>query len=87
MTGEKANINDVVISNNTIGVIIMDKTIDKASECNNCGLCYKICPVKVNPKRVMDTKKISKNCLDCGLCTYICPCHINLRKYLRGEHE
>ena len=67
------------------GVIIIPKFNEEEKPCNLCGMCYKICPVKVNPKNVMDTGKKSKNCIDCGLCTYICPCKINLRKYLRGQ--
>lgn len=87
MTGEECDINDSIVATSTKGLIIINNENIKEEECNNCGLCYKICPVKVNPKKVMDTGKISTNCLDCGLCTYMCPNHINLRKYLRGENE
>lgn len=87
MTGVEVNPKDAVISQETKGIIIIPKEENNASPCNRCGLCFKVCPVKVNPKKVMDTKKVSSNCIDCGLCTYICPCHINLRKFLRGEHE
>ena len=85
MTGYEVNPKDIIIDNNTKGVIIIKKDLPKEEECNLCGMCYKICPVKVNPKKVMDTNKKSKNCIDCGLCSYICPCKINLRKYLRGK--
>ena len=68
-------------------LIIIPKEEQKSYPCNRCGLCYKVCPVRVNPKKVMDSKKVSKNCIDCGICSYICPCHINLRKYFWGEHE
>lgn len=87
MTGYEVNPKDTIITSSTTGVIIIPKEESSESRCNRCGLCFKVCPVKVNPKKVMDTKKVSSNCIDCGLCTYICPCHINLRKYLRGEHE
>lgn len=87
MTGEECDINNTIVSASTKGIIIIPNEVSKEENCNNCGLCYKICPVKVNPKKVMDSGKISSNCLDCGLCTYMCPCHINLRKYLRGENE
>ncbi len=87
MTGEECDINDSIVATSTKGLVIINNENIKEEECNNCGLCYKICPVKVNPKKVMDTGKISTNCLDCGLCTYMCPNHINLRKYLRGENE
>lgn len=87
MTGYECDIKNTIVSKNTIGVVVIPKHEEKEHECNKCGLCFKICPVKVNPKKIMDTKKISVNCLDCGLCSYVCPCHINLRKFLRGEHE
>ena len=87
MTGYECNISDVVVTNNTKGLIVIPKVNAKEKSCNNCGMCLKVCPVKVNPKKVMDQRKVSSNCLDCGLCTYICPCNINLRKFLRGEYE
>ena len=85
MTGYEIDYKKCVITFDTKGVIVVPKVLEKKYPCNLCGMCYKICPVKVNPKNVMDTGKKSKNCIDCGLCTYICPCKINLRKYLRGQ--
>lgn len=87
MTGQKCDINSTIVTNNTCGVIAITPISYHEEKCISCGLCYKYCPVKVNPKKVMDSKKISNNCIDCGICTYLCPCHINLRKFLRGEHE
>lgn len=85
MTGYEIDYKKCVVTNNTKAVLIIPNENEEAKKCNLCGMCYKICPVKVNPKNVMDTGKKSKNCIDCGLCTYICPCKINLRKYLRGQ--
>lgn len=85
MTGCEIDYKKCVITNNTKAVLIIPNENEEVKKCNLCGMCYKICPVKVNPKNVMDTGKKSKNCIDCGLCTYICPCKINLRKYLRGQ--
>ena len=85
MTGYEIDYKKCVVTNNTKAVLIIPNEYEEAKKCNLCGMCYKICPVKVNPKNVMDTGKKSKNCIDCGLCTYICPCKINLRKYLRGQ--
>lgn len=85
MTGYEIDYKKCVITNNTTAVLIIPNENEEVKKCNLCGMCYKICPVKVNPKNVMDTGKKSKNCIDCGLCTYICPCKINLRKYLRGQ--
>lgn len=85
MTGYEIDYKKCVITNNTKAVLIIPNENEEVKKCNLCGMCYKICPVKVNPKNVMDTGKKSKSCIDCGLCTYICPCKINLRKYLRGQ--
>lgn len=85
MTGYEVDYKKCIVTSNMKGVIIIPKFNEEEKQCNLCGMCYKICPVNVNPKNVMDTGKKSKNCIDCGLCTYICPCKINLRKYLRGQ--
>ncbi len=87
MTGTKCDPEKTIITKNTKGVIVIPDEEIPSTKCISCGLCYKVCPVKVNPKKVMDSHKISNNCLDCGLCSYICPSYINLRKYLRGEYE
>lgn len=87
MTGCECDIDNTIVTRNTAGVIVIPKEDHEEKKCINCGLCLKVCPVKVNPKKVMDGRKISKNCFDCGLCSYICPSHINLRKFLRGEYE
>ena len=87
MTGTPCKIENTVVTKNTIGLIVIPKEEIKESKCINCGMCYIICPVRVNPRKVMDTGKISNNCINCGLCSYICPSHINLRKFLEGNHE
>ncbi|MBE6156022.1 MAG: 4Fe-4S dicluster domain-containing protein [Firmicutes bacterium] len=87
MMGHECDINESVVTRNTLGVVVIPKKVVKEENCINCGLCLKVCPVKVNPRKVMSSHKISNNCLDCGLCSYICPSHINLRRFLRGEYE
>lgn len=87
MRGYEVNPEDIVISSSTMGVIVLDNIDNNEEPCSNCGLCYKVCPVKINPKNCMDKNKQSINCLDCGLCSYICPSHINLRKFLSGKDE
>ena len=87
MTGHECDIDNTIVTRNTLGVVVIPKAECEEKKCINCGLCFKVCPVKVNPKKVMDARKISKNCIDCGLCSYMCPSHINLRRFLRGEYE
>ena len=43
-------------------------------KCINCGLCYRVCPIGINP-----LKKNNK-CIKCGLCNYVCPSKINCLK-------
>ena len=87
MTGKPCQIEKTIVTKNTLGLIVVPNEEIKESKCINCGMCYKICPVKVNPKRVMDTGIKSSNCINCGLCSYICPCNINLRHFLEDNHE
>ena len=87
MTGHACDITNVIVTNQTLGLVIIPNIKKEKLPCNSCGLCYRICPIKVNPKKSMDKKEPSKNCIDCGLCSYICPCHINLRQFLRVEDE
>ena len=65
-----------------IGYISIDDSIDNiyvslkknilSSSCIRCGLCNKVCPVKIKPMVSLD------GCIKCGLCNYICPSNINL---------
>jgi electron transport complex protein RnfC len=87
MTGSPCQIEKTMVTKNTIGLIVIPDEEIKENSCINCGMCYKICPVRVNPKKVMDTGVRSSNCINCGLCSYICPSHINLRAFLEGNHE
>lgn len=87
MTGLDCDINSTIVTSETLGLTVIPKINMKEYNCNDCGLCYRVCPVKVNPKKALDTHEKLNKCIDCGLCTYICPCHINLRKYLRGNYD
>jgi Na+-translocating ferredoxin:NAD+ oxidoreductase subunit C len=85
MTGKEIDPTTEIITDDTEGLLIMKKQCINENKCINCGKCYEICPIKVNPKISLLNNKINKNCLDCGLCSYVCPSHINLRKYLKGD--
>ena len=37
--------------------------------CTDCGLCGRICPMQVDPRRTPD----SAECIRCGLCAEVCP--------------
>jgi len=74
---------NTVLTNDIRSIFIMKKEECKEKECIKCGLCYKICPVNINPKYMHEendkkSKKYKEKCIKCGLCSYICPSKINL---------
>ena len=85
MTGSKITSFNEIIDNNTEALFIMKKQEIKEQKCLYCGACLEVCPMRIDPKRLMDHKITSKRCIDCGLCSYVCPSFINLRKYLKGD--
>ena len=85
MTGYISNLEDLILTDDIDSIFIMKKNTIKEKECINCGLCYNVCPLKINPVKSLKSKRKNPNCLNCGLCTYICPSFINLRKYLKGD--
>ena len=92
MSGELVNTLKYVIDSNIDGLVIMEKTNKEHSECINCGLCSKNCPMGLNPKYVFDHKgrvkeEYKNECLKCGLCNYSCPSNIDLRHYMNGSDE
>ena len=82
--GHEINPN-TVLTNDIRSIFIMKKEKTEEKDCINCGLCYKVCPVKANPKYMNEfndkkSKKYKEKCINCGLCSYICPSKINLTK-------
>jgi len=58
-------------------------TIDK-EKCNACGLCQKVCPVKLNPLEGLD----SIECIRCLNCLKVCPKKaIKVQVLIRNENE
>ena len=84
--------NTSFILDKTIQSIFLMKDVSKSSEeCINCGECAKHCPMKINPKYIMDhsNKKYSnlekKKCIHCNLCSYVCPSKIDLSSFLGDD--
>ncbi len=77
-----------VLTSEIRSIFIMSKNVEVEHDCINCGLCFKNCPVNVNPKYVRENNdkksaEYAKKCINCGLCTYLCPSKINLSRRLR----
>lgn len=74
-----------IIDENVRSVFITKLEKYKEKKCINCGLCFSICPVNINPKYMYfnkDKKALDykEKCINCGLCSYNCPSKINLNK-------
>lgn len=73
MRGNKyENIDEIIIDKDLSGIIINHDKKEIKSKCINCGLCLKVCPLKMNPLNK------DKKCINCGLCSYVCPSRIDL---------
>ena len=54
--------------------------------CIACGRCAEVCPMRLEPYRILRTKNIKtaqilrNNCIGCGCCNYICPANIALKE-------
>lgn len=95
MIGNALDNDDVVINKKLTGIIALEPTIDcNEKECINCGKCINICPVRLSPILIKNTKsdkvleKLNPNkCVSCGLCSYICPSKIDLREIVNSKKK
>ncbi len=81
-----------VIDEKVDGILIMKKEEKIESECLNCGLCQRKCPVELNPKYVRDhlgkvRHEYKDGCIGCGLCDYICPANRKLMQYMKEVQD
>lgn len=76
------NINGLIVTNDFEGLIINKKVYTTPSKCINCGKCYNVCPMGLNPKNIDFSK-----CIRCGLCSYYCPAKIDLLRNSGDKYE
>lgn len=86
MRGNKINIQDLIVTKELDGLIVMKKENKIEKRCIKCGKCIEACPINSNPLLAYQ-KGIKVDCINCGLCSYICPAYINLRKFLKGDNN
>jgi len=91
MCGVETSIEDLVVTEDLEGIIINKKEMFVEQECINCGKCFDVCPVAIDPHLIFNKKKnvdLANKCINCGLCTYICPVYINFKRKIEDMiHE
>lgn len=54
--------------------------------CIACGACAQVCPMRLEPYRILRTKNVktatmlAQNCIGCGCCDYVCYANIALKE-------
>lgn len=95
MMGAALSDTDVPIIKSTSAILVLDQITDSVRRhpCINCGLCVRVCPMRLVPSRI--AKFIEKgnlddavkwnlmDCMECGSCTFACPAKVNLVQYFR----
>lgn len=84
MQGVEMPIQNLIVTTDLDGIVIMKKNNREEVNCIKCGKCIEICPINSNPLLAYK-EGIKVDCINCGLCSYICPSYINLRKYILGD--
>lgn len=78
-----------IISSNQNSILVKKIEEDIPNKCINCGKCVNICPSKLSPVLIMNSKNCNKlhpeRCIKCGLCSYICPSKINLKEIIESK--
>lgn len=74
-----------------------ETSTDKPSNCINCGICAKNCPMRLMPMYIEsyaaagdyeNAKKYgAMNCIECGLCAYNCPAKRALVQSISGAKQ
>lgn len=95
MMGNSMPTDNVVITKNLNGVVVLENDNIIPTECIHCGKCSNICPQKLIPVLIKDNlnnhnklKDLMPNkCIECGLCSYICPSKIEIREFVKKAKE
>ncbi len=86
MGGIQLDLNQVIVTKDLQGIMVMKKEHRTQKSCIKCGKCISICPFHKNPLMAYKLG-LKVKCMQCGLCSYICPSYIPLQKYLEGEND
>lgn len=77
-----------VLGGSTESVLASLPVKSDAGHCIACGRCAEVCPMRLQPFRILrerkyrSVKELASVCFDCGCCDYICPAGIPLREQI-----
>ncbi len=64
-----------------------------AGHCIACGRCADVCPMRLQPYRILRTRSyravrtLAAACIECGCCSYICPAALPLRESIAKHRD
>lgn len=86
-----------VCEGNAVCVASEIPTAPEPMPCNACGHCAMVCPVWLQPMKILQKdqkaiEKLAKYCIGCAACEYICPSELPLAEMIatareEGEHN
>ena len=95
MMGECLLDDEVMITYNLNGLLLMKEISISEEECLRCGKCVEVCPIKLSPVLIKDNfhnldklKALNpEKCIECGLCSFVCPAQIKIRERVKEAKE
>ena len=83
---------DVIITKDVTGIIVLNGNEEKELPCIKCGKCSEVCPMNLIPSLIVSNPKQAtylkiNKCINCGLCTYVCPSKIEVREKIKAIKE
>lgn len=96
MMGKTITDLEVPVSKGTSGIVIIPNEEAKRAEvynCLHCGKCVEVCPMGLEPYRLMllskkgDASKAAEehilDCIECGSCSWVCPSNRPILDFVR----
>ncbi|MCL1945360.1 MAG: electron transport complex subunit RsxC [Firmicutes bacterium] len=94
---DNTQISTTKIINCILALTKLETSYSVPSECINCSLCAKTCPMKLMPMFIVkygnvddasnSAKYGAKDCIECGCCSFVCPAKIPLVAEIRNAKK
>ncbi|HOB76615.1 MAG TPA: 4Fe-4S dicluster domain-containing protein [Phycisphaerae bacterium] len=91
LTGRCVESLEAVVTKATTTILLIDHDGDRIptpGPCIRCGECQQVCPVGLDPRKLLDASERNRPqdvvrlhphaCVECGLCSYLCPAELPL---------